>query len=55
MSVDLNDQTPVWRELVPENEDVLQSVVCVNQDKLIVNYMHDCKVNIRIFIFFLKI
>lgn len=43
VSVDFNDASPVWRDLVPEKEDVLQTVVCVNQNKLLLNYMHDCK------------
>ncbi len=32
-----------WIELLPENKDVLQDVTCVNKNKLLVNYLHDCK------------
>lgn len=34
---------PNWRSLVAEKEDVLQSVSVFDNNKLILNYMHDCK------------
>lgn len=32
-----------WNTLVPETADVLQSVQVFDQNKLILNYMRDCK------------
>jgi len=34
---------PQWKTLVAETEDVLQTVAAFDNDKLILNYMHDCK------------
>jgi prolyl oligopeptidase len=34
-----------WKNLIPEREDVLQGVSCVDNNKLVINYMHDCKVS----------
>lgn len=47
VSIDLSEPEPKWKELVEEKEDVLQSVVCVNKNKLVLNYMHDCKVRLN--------
>ena len=44
VSIDLNDAERKWSDFVPEKEDVLQSVSCVNQSYLLLNYMHNCKV-----------
>lgn len=44
VTVDLSHQNPKWRLLVAEKDDVLESVRCVNQTKLLLTYMHDCKV-----------
>jgi prolyl oligopeptidase len=50
ISIDLNDASgPKWNELVAEKEDVLQYVSCVNKNKLLLDYMHDCKVYIGSF------
>ena len=51
MTVDLNNSNsnPEWKLLVPEKEDVLKNVRCVNQTKLVLNYMHDCKVRLQYF------
>jgi prolyl oligopeptidase len=43
VSIDLSEPNPQWKELVPEKEDVLQGADCVNKNKLLLNYMHDCK------------
>lgn len=32
-----------WKDLVAEKDDVLQGVYCINKNKLLLNYMHDCK------------
>lgn len=43
-SIDLDKmETEGWKDLVGEKDDVLQTVKCVNKDKLLLNYMHDCK------------
>ena len=42
--VDLNDANLEWKDLIAEKEDVLESVKCVNHDRLLLNYMHHCKV-----------
>jgi prolyl oligopeptidase len=51
VSVDLSQSEPTWETLVDETADVLQSVGCFNQTYLILNYMHDCKVNHMITLF----
>ena len=38
---------PEWKLLVAEKNDVLKNVRCVNQKKLVLNYMHDCKVRLN--------
>lgn len=43
VSIDLSEANPKFKDFVPEKEDVLQDVSCVNKTKLLVNYMHDCK------------
>ena len=44
--IDLNNEKCEWNDFVPEKEDVLQEVLAVDKTKLLLNYMHDCKVNI---------
>jgi prolyl oligopeptidase len=43
VSINLNDSNTKFVDLIPENDDVLQDVRCVNNDKLIIIYMHDCR------------
>jgi prolyl oligopeptidase len=43
--IDLNNEKLEWNDFVPEKEDVLQEVLTVDKTKLLLNYMHDCKVN----------
>jgi prolyl oligopeptidase len=44
VTVDLSDPEYKWNDLVEEKDKVLQDVSCVNKDKLLLNYMQDCKV-----------
>jgi prolyl oligopeptidase len=47
ISIDVNETSSdlKWNVLVAEkSDDVLQTVGCVNKTKLLLNYMHDCKV-----------
>ena len=37
-----------WREVIPHREDVLTSVVCVNEKELVTVYMHDCSENLQL-------
>ncbi len=56
VSINIADEKPEMKCLVEEKEDVLQSVRCFNQTKLILNYMHDCKVNyFHVIVFILSI
>lgn len=43
VTIDLSKDEPTWTDLIGENEKVLQDVACVNHDKLVLNYMQDCK------------
>ncbi|CAF0839961.1 unnamed protein product, partial [Brachionus calyciflorus] len=43
VTVDLKNPELTFKELVPESEDVLQGAYCVNQNYLLLNYLHDCK------------
>ena len=45
VSIDVNNLEAGFRDVVGEKEDVLQYVSCVNNDKLLLNYLHDCKVS----------
>ena len=45
VQIDFNDPKCQWKDLVSEKEDVLQEVHAVDKTKLLLNYMHDCKVN----------
>ena len=45
--IDLSEQNPKWTDLIPEKEDVIESVKCINQNKLVICYMHDCKVRLN--------
>lgn len=49
MSIDLSQANPEWKCLVPEKEDVLQSVAAFDNNKLVLNYMHDCKDELFLF------
>lgn len=44
VKIDLSEEEPKWVDLVAEKDKVLQDVNCVNEDKLVLNYMQDCKV-----------
>ncbi len=50
VTVDLSQQNPEWKLLVAEKDDVLENVRCVNKTKLLLNYMHDCKVSKLLFL-----
>ncbi len=39
----MSESNPTFKDFIPEKEDVLQDVSCVNKTTLLVNYMHDCK------------
>lgn len=45
VKIDLSSEKCEWTDFVSEKEDVLQDVHCVDKTKLLLNYMHDCKVN----------
>jgi prolyl oligopeptidase len=47
VQIDFDDDKCEWKDLVPEKEDVLQEVQCVDKTKLLTNYMHDCKVDFK--------
>lgn len=44
VNIDLSQENPQWADLVPEKEDVLETVRSINNNNLLLNYMHDCKV-----------
>jgi len=46
ITIDFENPGPEnWKTLIPEHPtDVLENITCVNQNKLIVIYMHDVKV-----------
>lgn len=43
VKIDFSESDPKWVDLVEEKDKVLQDVACVNGDKLVINYMQDCK------------
>lgn len=43
VTIDLSEPNPKFKDFLPEKEDVLQDVSCINKTKLLINYMHDCK------------
>ena len=42
-------QAVQWREVISHSDDVLTSVVCVNQKELVTVYMHDCSENLQLY------
>jgi prolyl oligopeptidase len=44
VNVDVANLNAGFKDLVSETNYVLQYVACVNNDKLLLNYLHDCRV-----------
>jgi prolyl oligopeptidase len=44
-----NSEKSNWIDFLNEKPDVLQSVSCVDKNKLLVNYLHDCKDKLNLF------
>jgi prolyl oligopeptidase len=43
ISIDFNNIEAGWKDLIAQKDDVLKAVRAVNNDKLLVKYLHDCK------------